>query len=274
MGVLEMMSVNFRGSAKIPAIAFTAVALFIGLVLLALQILLQKELMAPDLQYFCAEDRSTFCFASIEHASTISRAPWSVLVSLVLVPAFLAVLVMRLQKTMPPRFKAWVVAAMWLAFAFYLAVPIANINFAPSLSGPVASDEWTLYPSLSSSPVSYQLDANFKSLQINKVAVAILLILNLFGFTIAGSTRLRSTLSKIVRIGFASLMIWAIWMLISLLSDFLKFISMDRNFGTVFFDPISQPDKDFSSRLLEHLSSPEIWNVAAALCCLALWLLA
>lgn len=268
------MSANFRRNAKIPAAAFTAVALLIGLALLALQIILRMELMSPELQYLCTEGGSTFCFANFDQASTISRAPLAFLVSLALVPAFLAVLMMRLHKTMPRHIMAWVVAAMWLAFAFYLAVPITSINFPLSLSGPVAPNEGTLYPPLSSSSSFYQLDAILNSLQMNKVAVAILLILNLFGFTIAGLTRLRSTPSKVVRIGFATLMIWVIWMLVVRLSDFLKFISMDRNFGTVFFDPVLQSDNDYPTHLLEYLDSLEIWYVAAALCCSALWFLA
>ena len=269
-----MMSADVRRNAKIPAAIFTVVALFVGLALLALQMILRKELMAPGLQYICAEGQLTFCFANVDQASAISRAPLAFLVYLALIPAFLAVLVMRLQKTMPLHFKAWVVAAMWLALACYLAVPITSINFPSSLSGPVAPDGWTLYPPLSSSSSSYQIDAILNSLQMNKVVVAILLALSLFGFTIAGFNRLRSTFSKVVRIGFATLMIWMTWMLISRLSYFLGFISMDRNFGTVFFDPALQPYRDFPTRFLELLDGPEIWYIAPALCCLVLWFLA
>ncbi|PVA09137.1 hypothetical protein DC366_15590 [Pelagivirga sediminicola] len=265
-----MMSGNLRRNARIPAAAFTAVALFIGLAILALQLILWMELSASELWYFCTEDRSTFCFVNFNQASTISRAPWAFLVGLALLPGFLAVLVARLQNSMPPNLKAWVVAAMWLAFAFYLAAPIIIMASASSFSGPAASDGWVLYPPLSTS--SYQPDAILNSLQMNKLAVAILLILNLFGFTVSRIARPRSTRSKAVQIGFITLMIWVIWMAITWLSDFLKFISLDRNFGTTFFDPASQAEKDYPTLLLEYLDGPGIWYLAAVFSCLALWI--
>lgn len=275
MKVKGMKSAKIPGNVKIPATAFATIALFIALALLALQIVLQMELMTPELQYFCAEGQTTFCFGSFDHASTISRAPLAFLLTLSLVPAFLSVLVVRLQKNTPRHFKTWIVAAMWLAVAFYLTIPVINISFiTSSLSESVTPDGWTHYPPLSLSPSSYQPEAILSSLQMNKVAVAILLLLNLFGFTIAGFSRLRATPATGIGIGFATLMIWVIWMLITRLSAFLKFVSIDQNYGTVFFDPALQPGKVYPTHLTEHLDSLAIWYVAATLCCLALWLLA
>lgn len=255
------MNADFRRSATAPAIAFAAVALVIGVTFLATLVIMKLELMQPGVQYLCAKDGPFFCHADTNQSNSLVKAPVALSVTFVLVPLLLAGVLLRLQKALVPRLRGWATAAMWLAFAVYLAVPLTKIYLSSSSSNPAPATQPMLFQPLSASSSSAQSDAIFYAIQVNKAAVAVLLILTLVSFIATGLGRPRSTISQIVRVGFASLMVWAIWVVISNLSALIKLNILDRNFGTKFFDPTSPPDGDGWASILELFESPEAWCV-------------
>lgn len=262
-----------RGKAKIPAAVFAVIGSGIALSFLGMLVISKLEAMHPGVQFLCAADGPTFCYTDNILMRALPQNPLVFCMTFVLVPTLLAGCVAYRQRALPPGLHGWTCAAMWLAVFCYLAVPLTYIFLSPIRPNPAApSAEWVLYPSLSVSSSGGHLDAIFAAVRINKAAIAILVITILVGSIAIGLARPRPTPFQIVRVGFATLIVWVIWMAIAKLSDAIRMISLDRNFGTTFFDPAAPPDDDFVGRVFDLFQGPEAWNAAAILGCLALCL--
>lgn len=267
------MSTEFRPNIRIPVVIFAAVALFIGCLLLAITVVLKLELMQPGVQYQCAEDGPIFCYSVANQANALLQAPLAFLIAFVLVPAFLAGLVLRMQKSLTHHLQGWCCAAMWLALALYLVIPIINFYFTPSLTGTAATTGPMLFPPLSTSSSPASSSAILNAIQMNKAVVAILLVSTLLTSIAHASHRPRRGIPQFFRLGFVALLVMAIWVIISQLSSYLRMISLDRNFGTKFYEPTSQSDIDHLTRLLDLFESPQALCAAVAVCCIVLWFL-
>ena len=161
------MAAPFAKRANLPVAAFVVIALAVGLALFAIQVVLRLELMANGLQYICAPGGPEICYLDADFATAVSQVPMVFFVTLVLVPACLALLVLRPLKTLPPTAARWGVLAMWFAFACYLSVPLLGIYFSSSLSSVTSQTGWTLYPPLSSASLPAHLAGRPNALQMN-----------------------------------------------------------------------------------------------------------
>jgi cytochrome c oxidase subunit I len=267
------MAAPFAKRANLTVAAFVVIALAVGLALFAIQVVLRLELMANGLQYICAPGGPEICYLDADFATAVSQVPMVFFVTLVLVPACLALLVLRPLKTLPPTAARWGVLAMWFAFACYLSVPLLGIYFSSSLSSVTSQTGWTLYPPLSSASLPAHLAGRPNALQMNSFTVAVLLILLLVASSLITLRQPHSTMSKVARTGGVAVLCGVIWVLFKLLSSLNRMVSLDRNFGTVFFDPAAKPQTGIMDQIVETVATPAVWCAALAVSFVILWIL-
>lgn len=254
------------------AAAFFVIAIAIGLVFLALQIILRLELMQPERQYFCAEGGPSYCIPDMTLALTLGRAPVAFILIFSLLPALLAGVLSLLKNALAPRIQRWVSAGMWFAFALYLAVPAIYIYFSQHLSTQETNAGWVLYQPRSISSV-IDTDVILFVTQINKAVLVILLVLALLCFALDWLGRPQTIASKMIRLSAATLLAFCMWGTVSFLTGFIRLVSTDQNFGFTFFEPDSQSTGANQEYILHLLGRPEMLGATAALCLFTFWLI-
>lgn len=267
------MTGRFLNRSTLPAFAVVAVAFAIGLALLAIIVVLRLELMAGGLQYLCAEGGPQRCFVSAAQATTVSQVPLVFFTTFVVLPAFLAIIIPRRLKTLPPPLARYGVLAMWFAVACYVCVPVLSIYFSAPFSAIVSRTGWALYPAVSSAPLPAHLAGTPNSLQMNTLTIAVLLILVFSSSTFLAWRQQRTKISKVARTGGVAFICATIWMMITNLGSLVTMVSLDRNFGTTFFDPAAKAQQSVTDQIFEYLATPAVWCAVTLISCVVLWVL-
>ena len=267
------MTARCLDRATLPALAVVVVAFAIGLALLSILLVFRMELMTSGLQYLCAEGGPQRCFVSAAQATTVSKAPLVFFTTFVVVPAFLAILAPRILKTLPSAVARWGVLAMWFAAACYVCVPILSIYFSAPFSAKTSETGWALYQPLSRTTLPAHLAGTPNALQMNALTLVVLLILIFSSSTFLTWRQERTKMSKVARSGGVAFICATIWMMITNLGSLVTMVSLDRNFGTTFFDPAAKAQKSVAAQIVEYLATPAVWCAIVLISCVVLWIL-